>query len=250
MENSDIREAEIQIARALMDLRGDTLKGIEAAIGIKAANLSSWLRGKPQVMSQQRIALLLNMLGVYGMRLRHDITHEWRSNVGVNELESLFSLLGGYPPEDRELFLGPVDAENLFITTRSVALLLREGKKLIAIRIVLEPGLAGDISLEDLPVAQLHETHTPPNQLVATTPADFRKQLKTTIISTRSTLWDKPKYYYESIKLGPPDSLKEVTRKLTEEQKYLLGEALREILSKGLSIEEVCQYLKAYRKHA
>lgn len=243
MENNDIREAEIQIARALMDLRGDTLKGIEAAIGIKAANLSSWLRGKPQVMSQQRIALLLNMLGVYGMRLRHDITHEWRSNVGVNELESLFSMIGGYPPEDRELFLGPVDVENLFTTTRSVALLLTEGKKLIAIRIVLEPGLAGDISLEELPVAQLHETHVPPNQLVATTPADFKKQLKTTIISTRSTPWDKPKYHHENIKSGLRDTLKSATRKLSEEERYMLGEALENAFYKGNSVDQICQHL-------
>lgn len=244
MEISDIREAEIQIARALMDLRGDTLKGIEAAIGIKAANLSSWLRGKPQVMSQQRIALLLNMLGVYGMRLRHDVIHEWKSSIGVNAIESLFEMLGGYPAEERQLFVGPANTENLFATTYSLALLITTGKKLIAIRMLLDPGLTGDFSLEQLPVAQIHETYIAPNEMVVTTPADFRKQLNKEIHRTEKTQWYKQKDPFEGMQAMPFDSLKEATKKLSVDDRFKLGCAIGSLLDRKVTVDDICRHLQ------
>lgn len=43
---------------------GVTLKAIETDMGIKAANLSSYFRGKPQVISHSRVQLICDYLGV------------------------------------------------------------------------------------------------------------------------------------------------------------------------------------------
>lgn len=248
MENDDIRSVEAHIARELMTLRGETLKSVEEAIGIKAANLSSFLRGKPQVISSQRVALLLNMLGVYGMRLRHDVIHEWRANIGVNSLESLLATLGGYPAQERELFMGPMNYENKFAPTRSLALLITSGKKLIAIRIQLEAGLAGDASLEQLPVLFLHETYVPPNQLVATTPSDLKKQLRQQISSTIETHQLKEFVEFKAEAPMPPDTLRMATKKLTPEDRFELGLILGDLLANGVSPKAICDHLGTLKK--
>ncbi|MDZ4385670.1 MAG: helix-turn-helix transcriptional regulator [Moraxellaceae bacterium] len=248
MENDDIRSVEAHIARELMTLRGETLKSVEEAIGIKAANLSSFLHGKPQVISSQRVALLLNMLGVYGMRLRHDVIHEWRANIGVNALESLLATLGGYPAQERELFMGPMNYENMFAPTRSLALLITSAKKLIAIRIQLEAGLFGDASLEQLPVLFLHETYVAPNQLVATTPSDLKKQLRQHISSTIETHALKELLEFKAEAAMPPDTLRAATKKLTPEERFELGIILGNLLAAGLSAKAICDHLATLKK--
>lgn len=68
------------LAAALIRLRGDTLSRVDDATGIRAANLSVWLRGREQVISARRIVSLLHYLGIEGGRLRTDVLHQWRDN--------------------------------------------------------------------------------------------------------------------------------------------------------------------------
>jgi hypothetical protein len=84
------------LASALIKLRGDTLSQIAAATGIRPANLSVWLRGKPQVISAQRISVLMHYLGVQGGLLRDDVLHQWSAHGTINELKTALDFL----PED------------------------------------------------------------------------------------------------------------------------------------------------------
>ncbi|MCG4756731.1 helix-turn-helix domain-containing protein, partial [Faecalibacillus intestinalis] len=58
------------LAGALLRVRGLTLAAVFDATGIRAANLSAWLKGKPHVISEARVTALLYHLGVQGGQLR------------------------------------------------------------------------------------------------------------------------------------------------------------------------------------
>lgn len=81
------------LASALIKLRGDTLSQIAAATSIRPANLSVWLRGKPQVISAQRISVLMHFLGVQGGLLRDDVLHQWSAHGTLNELKTVLNFL-------------------------------------------------------------------------------------------------------------------------------------------------------------
>ncbi|MDZ4385705.1 MAG: hypothetical protein U0998_00625, partial [Moraxellaceae bacterium] len=116
--------------------------------------------------------------------------------------------------------------------------------KLIAIRMLLDPGLTGDFSLEQLPVAQIHETYIAPNELVVTTPADFRKRLNSETIHTETTQWYKPKDPFESTQAMPFDSLKEATKRLSVDDRFKLGCVIGELLDRKLAIDDICRHLQ------
>ena len=81
------------LAGALLRLRGLTLAAVFDATGIRAANLSAWLKGKPQVISAARVAALLYHLGVQGGQLRSDMVHTWSDQGDWAHLRSVFNLL-------------------------------------------------------------------------------------------------------------------------------------------------------------
>lgn len=81
------------LAAALMRLRGDTLNSLGTATGIRAANLSVWLRGKEQVISSKRISELMYYLGVEGGRLRGDVLHRWHDTGTLDDVKDALSKL-------------------------------------------------------------------------------------------------------------------------------------------------------------
>lgn len=92
------------LAGALLRLRGLTLAAVFEATGIRAANLSAWLKGKPQVISAPRVAALMHHLGVQGGQLRSDIVHTWTDQGDWAQLRTVFTLLQD-PVAPRCLFL-------------------------------------------------------------------------------------------------------------------------------------------------
>lgn len=92
------------LAGALLRLRGLTLAAVFDATGIRAANLSAWLKGKPQVISEARVTALLYHLGVQGGQLRSDMVHTWSDQGEWAHLRSVFNLLQE-PVAPRCLFL-------------------------------------------------------------------------------------------------------------------------------------------------
>jgi len=81
------------LGTALMRLRGETLRSMGAATGIRAANLSVWLRGKEQVISAKRVAELLYHLGVQGGHLRTDVLHHWRETSPLDDVKTAIGVL-------------------------------------------------------------------------------------------------------------------------------------------------------------
>ena len=81
------------LAAALLRLRGETLAQLSRSTGIKPANLSVWLRGAPQVISEKRVVMLLNELGVQGGQLRTDTVHQWRDDGDLADLRFVLGLL-------------------------------------------------------------------------------------------------------------------------------------------------------------
>ena len=80
------------------------VKEVFDATGIRAANLSAWLKGKPQVISAARVAALLYHLGVQGGQLRSDMVHTWSDQGEWAHLRTVFNLLQA-PVAPRCLFL-------------------------------------------------------------------------------------------------------------------------------------------------
>ena len=86
-----------QLAAALLRLRGETLAQLSRATNIKPANLSVWMRGAQQVISERRVVMLLNELGVQGGQLRSDIVHHWRDTGDLADLRYVLRLLVSDP---------------------------------------------------------------------------------------------------------------------------------------------------------
>jgi alkylhydroperoxidase/carboxymuconolactone decarboxylase family protein YurZ len=78
-----------------MRLRGDTLRSAGAATGIRAANLSVWLRGKEQVISAKRVAGLIYHLGIEGGRLRNDVLHCWCDAGQLDDIQAVLGAVTG-----------------------------------------------------------------------------------------------------------------------------------------------------------
>ena len=93
-----------KLAGSLLRLRGLTLAAVFNATGIRVANLSAWLKGKPQVISVARVTALLYHLGVQGGQLRSDIVHTWTDQGDWAHLRTVFTLLQE-PLAPRCLFL-------------------------------------------------------------------------------------------------------------------------------------------------
>lgn len=129
-----------QLAAALIRLRADTLNAIAAATGIRAANLSVWLRGKEQVISDKRIVSLLHHLGIEGGRLRSDLLHQWSDGGMLNDLKIVLDAL-----------LDP-EAPMVLYQDRYPALkkirFLQAGE--ILVRVEIKPGLSNARDLSDL----------------------------------------------------------------------------------------------------
>lgn len=93
-----------ELAGALLRLRGLTLAAVFESTGIRPANLSAWLRGKPQVISSARVAALMYYLGLQGGQLRTDLVHSWADRAEWAHLRIVFTLLQE-PAAPRCLFL-------------------------------------------------------------------------------------------------------------------------------------------------
>lgn len=81
------------LAATLIRLRGETLGRVAKATGVRTANLSVWLRGKEQVISDKRQVGLLHYFGVEGGRLRTDILHRWFDRGALEDCKMVLSVL-------------------------------------------------------------------------------------------------------------------------------------------------------------
>jgi len=127
------------LAAALVRLRGETLGHIAKATGIRTANLSVWLRGKEQVISEKRLTKLLHYLGVEGGRLRTDMLHLWQDNGALDDCRMVLAAF--LEPDKSSLYR---DEEPGLVKTR----FLLAGETLI--RVQIEPGVTVASDLTDV----------------------------------------------------------------------------------------------------
>lgn len=146
------------VAAALINLRGDTLGSISKATDIRVANLSVWLRGKEQVISQKRVVALLDHLGVRGGKLRSDILHQWVVKGALDDLQKVLdALLGG---DERAEFLILAEKSSAYPQISFVGLPSSVGHAWA--RVTLETGLLSEPKLtpRELGYGQLLITET------------------------------------------------------------------------------------------
>ncbi len=129
----------VPLAAALISLRDETLTAISAATAIRTANLSVWLRGKEQVISERRVVGLLHHLGLAGGCLRSDVVHLWRVVGSLAEFKKVLDLLLS-AEQKAVLRIYTIEQYEL-----QKVWFLRTGP--MVIRVVLEPGLSGSPEL-------------------------------------------------------------------------------------------------------
>ena len=146
------------IAAALINLRGDTLGSISKATDIRVANLSVWLRGKEQVISQKRVVSLLDHLGVRGGKLRSDILHQWVVKGALDDLQKVLDAL--LEPEERAEFLILAEKRTAYPQISFVGLPSSVGHAWA--RVTLETGLLSEPKLtpRELGYGQILVTET------------------------------------------------------------------------------------------
>ena len=79
-----------EVAAALTRLRGETLSSLSVATDVKTANLSVWLRGREQVISEKRVVAVMHHLGLKGNALRYDQIHKWTATGSIKDLRTVF----------------------------------------------------------------------------------------------------------------------------------------------------------------
>lgn len=126
----------VSLASALIQLRSEALTSISKATGIRAPNLSVWLRGKSQVISEPRIVKLLYHLGIRGAELRKDIVHSWLLRGGLENLTTVLAALVAAPKKIYE----DVYRRDRGIHAAAILIPHSEGGH-IAVRLAAEPGL-------------------------------------------------------------------------------------------------------------
>lgn len=86
-------ESAPSVAGALISFRGDSARSIAMAADIKPANLSMWLSGKPQIISQKRVVGLLGCLDIVGGSLLGGKIHNWSVHENFDSLNLVLSNL-------------------------------------------------------------------------------------------------------------------------------------------------------------
>lgn len=240
---------EARLAQLLIRLRGETLTGLEQATDIRAANLSVWLRGKPQVISAARVAQLLNHLGIQGMRLRSDIVHHWTTENGTRDIQQLLDLLGLHDQD------GLIDAARYSMyseTLNNLVLLEVPGTKSTALIFVREvTGLLPCDTLSDLECGSSYTMDRTLEDLTEKLPGEIRKAIrKSRLVDehseayvTRELSRPLPKHAYSAPDGWPSDIPEGVD----------LGPIMASIgmsLNAGITAEEILKTLERQRKRA
>lgn len=154
------------LASALLRLRGMTLTAVFEGTGIRTANLSAWLKGKPQVISATRVAALMYHLGLQGGQLRTDVVHAWADHGDWTQLRTVFKLVRG-PTTPRCLFLDehPGLSQTAFLRwgdawVRMSITQSPMGKDNLTALIKPDEMIVLPVALEDIPTHAIHETRS------------------------------------------------------------------------------------------
>lgn len=244
---TDQSSQDVQLAKLLIRLRGDTLRGIEHAVSIKAANLSVWLRGQAQVISATRIAFLLNHLGVYNQQLRSDVVHEWSCEGGIADVKEAFALLN---ITDLSLASLTVEEQLPDQPAKVYVLDLNAFKPSPLIRLKVWPGLFVSEPVESLEVGQQIFLQKDIMALPANTPSALRKSLKSNshayIRYCSNVFFEAESQKTIAKNCPPPDPWKELSKLLKPEDRELIAISLLKVLDAKKPLSELVKSIDAF----
>lgn len=141
------------LAAALIALRDESSRSVCAATNIKPANLSVWLRGKEQVISQKRVASLLCYLDVVGGRLARGKIHRWHVYESLDALKLVLETLLTKEQKSKSLLCS--DGNDAFPHTRVLGLWSEDGWNWIHLSV--RPGIQSAPILHSADIAFGHE---------------------------------------------------------------------------------------------
>lgn len=185
-----------KIATTLINLRSETLASISKATGIRTANLSVWLRGREQVISQRRVVELMHHLGMKGFELRTDMIHLWSARGNINAIKQLLG--ASLDESEKENILIFEDDHVELNATRVIQFDNNQGRGWVVVK--LAPNIEANPILNNrvLGFGKVVRTTFPLNQLptsldefklaVATIYEDARKKLTNTDQLLKSSL--------------------------------------------------------------
>lgn len=124
-----------EVAAALTRLRGETLGRLSVATGIKTANLSVWLRGRDQVISEKRIVAIMHHLGLKGNSLRHDVIHKWVASGSIKDIKTVFEFCLSPTQKQNSLIL---QGDDIGLASHNI-MQIRNGENTVYIVVTLEP---------------------------------------------------------------------------------------------------------------
>lgn len=140
------------LASALIELRARTLKSVCEATDIRPANLSVWLKGKEQVISQSRVTMLLQYLGVVGGELDKHSIQDWLVSENPKSLSIVLdSLMTPQQKQDSIIFS---DGKTDYPQTKFLAINSDFGWAWVRLTILAGLSAAPDLSANNLGFGQ------------------------------------------------------------------------------------------------
>lgn len=124
-----------EVAAALTRLRGDTLSSLSLATDVRTANLSVWLRGREQVISEKRIVAVMHHLGLKGNSLRYDVIHKWTVSGSIKDIQTVFEFCLSSTQKQQTLIL---QGNEIGLTSHHI-LRIPHGENVAYIVVTLEP---------------------------------------------------------------------------------------------------------------
>lgn len=80
-------------ARALLNVSGKSHRQVLMRIDVNPQNVATWLNGRKDSLSEEKIAEMLYRLGVRHGQLRDDMLHVWRVE-NVEDVQSIMAIVG------------------------------------------------------------------------------------------------------------------------------------------------------------
>lgn len=173
------------IASVLIKLRCETLGSISSATDIRSANLSVWLRGKEQVISQQRVTKLLDYLGIGSGKLAPTQIHSWRLQGESQSLNTVLNCL--LTDEERAKSIVLANGRDGFLQTKYLG--VWQKKEWVWVCLIIESGLtrAPDVSAKALGFKQELILSVDLTKLPSTESTSVKETLEKAILDATAT---------------------------------------------------------------
>ncbi|HOY24630.1 MAG TPA: hypothetical protein PK002_15850 [Cellvibrio sp.] len=222
---------------ALISLRNETARSIAISADIRPANLSMFLSGKSQVISQQRIVSLLGCLDIVGGNLVNGKVHRWFVHENFDALNVVLGSVLAEDQKSKSIILS--DGKSLFPYKRFLGLWSNAGWSWVALTV--HPGIATApaLSCADIGFAQEFILELDFESL----PLDDCSAAEGILLSAIKALdGDVEKGNVKATVLGARSEINNVSRNDVSEMQDLQA-TLQEIVEAGVSPKEITQLL-------